>query len=162
MGQSQPLRDECSLARFHAGMSMTKDHVTSFGKRHERREAFVVISDYFVNISLDQLVPISHKRYNEPICTSFMNISNSSCVRTSKHTGDFALQVRHHFGFTVDPRPGDQCLHHPIWDRINNCFMRVPRPIYLKVKKYYQDEVTYIFDRINGVPMKVGLLVVNE
>ena len=64
-------------------------------------------------------------------------------------------QVRHHFGFTIDPRPGDKCLHHPIFDRVNNCFMRVPRPVYLNVKKFYQDETTYIFDRINQVPMKV-------
>jgi len=65
------------------------------------------------------------------------------------------MQIRHHFGFTIDPRPGDKCLHHPIWDRINHCFMRIPRHHYLNVKKYYQREYTYIYDRINQCPMKV-------
>jgi len=65
------------------------------------------------------------------------------------------MQIRHHFGFTIDPRPGDKCLHHPIWDRINHCFMRIPRHHYLKVKKFYQREYTYIYDRINQCPMKV-------
>ena len=43
------------------------------------------------------------------------------------HVQFILYKVRHHFGFTIDSRPGDDQLHHPIWDRVNNCWMRVPR-----------------------------------
>eukprot|EP00091_Calanus_sinicus_P008202 TRINITY_DN19935_c0_g1_i1.p1 TRINITY_DN19935_c0_g1~~TRINITY_DN19935_c0_g1_i1.p1 ORF type:complete len:158 (-),score=1.43 TRINITY_DN19935_c0_g1_i1:22-471(-) len=59
------------------------------------------------------------------------------------------MNVRHHFGFTIDSRPGDEQLHHPIWDRVNTAGCAFPDPIYLKVKKYYADTTTYIYDRVN-------------
>ena len=34
--------------------------------------------------------------------------------------------------------------------------MKVPRPIYLKVKHFYNDDETYLYDRVNDCPMKVS------
>ena len=46
-----------------------------------------------------------------------------------------------------------------IFDRVNNCFMTVPRDIYLKVKHFYNDDETYLYDRVNDCPMKVRFVV---
>ena len=43
-----------------------------------------------------------------------------------------------------------------IWDRVNNAWMTVPRKIYLKVKHLYNNDATYMYDRINECPMKVS------
>ena len=43
-----------------------------------------------------------------------------------------------------------------IWDRVNNTWMTVPRAIYLKVKHHYDNDWTYIYDRVNECPMKVS------
>ena len=42
-----------------------------------------------------------------------------------------------------------------IFDKVNNCFMKVPREIYLKVKHFYKDDLTFLYDRVNDCPMKV-------
>ena len=43
-----------------------------------------------------------------------------------------------------------------IWDRINNTWMTVPRAIYLKVKHHYDKDMTFMYDRINECPMRVS------
>merc|ERR1719187_2952454 len=34
--------------------------------------------------------------------------------------------------------------------------MKVPREIYLRVKHLYEDDETFLYDRVNDCPMKVG------
>lgn len=42
-----------------------------------------------------------------------------------------------------------------IYDRVNKCFMTVPRRIYLKVKHYYKNETTWVLDKVTMQPMQV-------
>ena len=68
-------------------------------------------------------------------------------------------QVRHHYGYTLACRPGDQELHTWIWDKINNCYMRVPWRIMEKVKHHYENDTTFIWDKVNHCELEVPWLV---
>jgi len=98
--------------------------------------------------------------------TLFVNIEdrvNGGKMRIPWH---IFLQVRHYYVSTPAPSgsaPQDaeteaetESIEGPeIFDKVNNCFMKVPRPIYLKVKHFYNDDETYLYDRVNDCPMKV-------
>merc|ERR1712142_366679 len=57
-------------------------------------------------------------------------------------------------------KPGDDTLYVNIWDKVNECKMRIPWSAWLKVKKYFLVE---IWDRVNNtwmtVPRKIYLKV---
>merc|ERR1711990_1143011 len=74
-------------------------------------------------------------------------------------------------GYTVAARQGDSELFTWIWDRVNQSYMRVPWRVMEKVKHYYANDetfiwdkvnkcyaesFTFIFDRVNQCPMKVS------
>lgn len=43
-----------------------------------------------------------------------------------------------------------------IFDRINNCFMSVPRRVYLRVKHHYKNDKTWVLDKATKTPMEVS------
>jgi adenylate kinase len=42
-----------------------------------------------------------------------------------------------------------------IWDKVNHCWMTVPRSVYYKVKHHYAKDTTFMYDKVNKCPFKV-------
>jgi len=43
-----------------------------------------------------------------------------------------------------------------IFDKVNNCFMLVPRRAYLKVKHHYKNETTWVLDKVTMKPIQIS------
>jgi len=43
-----------------------------------------------------------------------------------------------------------------IWDRVNSTWMTVPRAVYLRVKHHYDKDMTFMYDRVNECPLRVS------
>jgi len=95
------------------------------------------------------------------------------------------MQIRHQYAdskLEISPKPGDEALyvvaydpvnktktrmsweayqkllewfHVKIWDKVNNCWMVIPRAVYYTIKHHYDNDFTYVYDHVNKCPIKV-------
>ena len=76
-------------------------------------------------------------------------------MRGYDYNSPISVPVAHYLGYTVAARPGDAELFTWIWDRVNQCYMRVPWRHMQKVKHYYENDETFIWDKVNKCEMKI-------